>query len=206
MVISKVKTTDMKAVHIDIYHIIITILCLNIFLSTGCCSKYNYYMYTDAAEKYLKEKKYDKAEKLISYAYNEEKKSKEPKFDRIAWLYYRLGVIAEQKNNFIHAKGYYWGDSLKEGFYSPEPKIAWLANLGWKHLDNNSTARSLDSILKYEEQDPPQKEVKKVQKKKIKRKEKKPAYAPKQRTNSSEVPERLFPPNPDENEIFAVWR
>ena len=48
------------------------------------------------------------------------------------------------------AKGYYWGDALKEGFYDQFPKTEKLAKIGWKHIDEKKSARTLESILELE--------------------------------------------------------
>ncbi len=131
---------------------------------SGCRSKYSYYLYTKNAEEALRNGDYDKAKKLISYAYIEEKNTEDYSFERCAWLFYRLGVIAEVSNNLLHAKGYYWGDQIYPGFYDKERRIAWLAKEGWQHLDNNQSARSLAAILELERLEPPTEEKPKVKK------------------------------------------
>lgn len=137
----------------------------------GCGSKYSYYLYTKNAEDALKAGNHKKAKDLISYAYLEEKSLKDKNPERLTWLYYRLGVIAELSGNIFHAKGYYWGDQVEPGFYKNDLRIAWLAKTGWTRLDEGKPPRSFAEILELEEMEPPREEPKKVEKKKISKKQ-----------------------------------
>lgn len=174
------------------------------FCITGCCSKYNYYIYMDNTENALLKKNYKKAKNLVAYAYRIENLNKtNDNFDKKAWLFYRLGVIAELQGDLDTAKGYYWGDSFDEGYYNKEPKIAWLAQTGWTNIDKGNRARTLEEILDLEAKEPPKKEVKK-EKKTVKRKaKKKTAYVPQQRNFENE--DGLIPPDPNADFIFQVY-
>ena len=131
-----------------IYSVLIISLCL--FL-TGCCSpKYNYYNCRKRGEESLRAKKFIKARNYYSLIYKNENKEKFVNEDRTTWAYYRLGVIAEVSGDLKLAKGYYWGDALKEGFYDQFPKTEKLAKIGWKHIDEKKSARTLESILELE--------------------------------------------------------
>ncbi len=175
-----------------------------LFGITGCCSKYNYYMYMDNVEKALKNKNYKKAKNLTSYAYKQENLNQSnDNFDKKAWIFYRLGVIAELQGDLLSAKGYYWGDSFDEGYYSKEPKIAWLARTGWLNIDNGKKARSLEEILELETKDPPKKAPPKEKKVVKRKKKKKAAYVPKQRVYN--VPEGMYAPDPNDESMFQVY-
>ena len=143
-----------------LYSILVISLCL--FL-TGCCSpKYSYYNCRKRGEESLRAKKYIKARNYYSLIYKNENKEKFVNEERTTWAYYRLGVIAEVSGDLKLAKGYYWGDALKEGFYDQFPQTGKLAKIGWKQIDEKKSARTLESILELEENsknEPPSEEV-----------------------------------------------
>jgi hypothetical protein len=190
---------------------ILVVLCvISLWLvTTGCGSKYNYYMYTKNAEEALKKGDFKKAEKLISYAYTTEKNAKDYSFEKCAWLFYRLGVIAEVSNSLLHAKGYYWGDQIEPNFYDKDRRIAWLAKTGWEYLDNNNSGRSLAMILELERLEPPAEEEPVVVTKPQPRPKK---YVPRMqnRTPSKEVVRKdtpfTYPPNRRARGLFKVAR
>ena len=118
---------------------------------TGCCSpQYSYYNCRKRGEEALIAKKFIKARNYYSLIYKNENKAKKVNEERTTWAYYRLGVIAEVSGDLKLAKGYYWGDSLREGFYDHYPQTGRLAKIGWKNIDDNKSARTLESILELE--------------------------------------------------------
>ncbi len=139
-------------------------------LLSGCCSsspKYNYYLFSKKGEDALLAKKYNKAKNYYSTIYSNEKKNKIINTERTTWAFYRLGVIAELSGNLKMAKGYYWGDKIEDGFYNDQKFTKWFAQVGWKHIDEKNTSRSLEEILELEASDPPEKEEVKERKKEI---------------------------------------
>ena len=132
-----------------IFSVIAISLCF--FMLTGCCSqKYSYYNCRKRGEEALIAKKYIKARNYYSLIYKNENKAKNVNKDRTTWAYYRLGVIAEVTGDLKLAKGYYWGDALKEGFYDDSPQTGRFAKIGWKNIDEKKPARTLESILELE--------------------------------------------------------
>ncbi len=133
------------------YSVFVISLCF-LFI-TGCCSpKYSYYNCRKRGEEALIAKKYIKARNYYSLIYKNENKAKNVNEERTTWAYYRLGVISEVSGDLKLAKGYYWGDALREGFYDDYPQTGRLAKIGWKHIDENESARTLESILELENQ------------------------------------------------------
>lgn len=187
--------------------VIFVILICALFI-TGCRS-YDYTTYNNRAENALRDKNFGKAKELFSYIYQQEQKAEPVNERNIIWAYYRLGVIHELTGDLKLAKGYYWGDSTEEGFYSSDPKIEWFAKTGWKLLDLQKPSRSLDEIIKLELTGklPAQKMVR--QKKQIEMPRKKRQEAPKNFQLPQNQPTRVFnrsltPPPPSTPEPFRV--
>ena len=133
--------------------ILLSFYCL--FFVTGCCSsRYSYYIYKSKGESALKAKNYKKAKNFYSIIYKNESSAKTLDKSRICWAFYRLGVIAELTNDMERAKGYYWGDSIDEGFYDSERLVSWYAKAGWIQIDEKETPRSLEEILEFEKTEP----------------------------------------------------
>lgn len=126
-----------------------------IFLLNGCCkSKYSFYLYHKKGEEALLSKNYKKAKNYYSIIYEKETKMKKIDKYKTNWAFYRLGVISELTGDLKRAKGYYWGDSIKDGFYSEQKLISWFAQAGWKQIDEKNKARTLDEILALEKTKP----------------------------------------------------
>lgn len=132
-------------------------LLISLFM-TGCCSNsnYDYQLYRKRGEDALLAKKYIKAKNYYSVIYEKEskKKKKDKDSEKTNWAFYRLGVIAELTGDLKRAKGYYWGDSIKSGFYADQKLIGWFAQTGWKQIDEKNKARSLEDILAFEKTRP----------------------------------------------------
>ncbi|GAB4271979.1 MAG: hypothetical protein Kow0029_10180 [Candidatus Rifleibacteriota bacterium] len=172
----------------------------------GCGSSYRFIRYKNRGENAIRKKDYSKAKEIYSYIYKQEKEASPQVSENIAWAYYRLGVIHELMGDCRLAKGYYWGDSVEEGFYASEPDIEWYAKTGWKWLDQNNPPRSLKEILELEMRKRPSGE--KVIRSKKKVAVKKDTYKPMEFKNSGR-PTRIFnrsltPPPPDTPEPFRV--
>ena len=136
-------------------HISILLFLFLLIFILGCCSpKYNYMLCRKRGEEALLDKKYIKARNYYTLIYTNEKKNSTIDITRTTWAYYRLGVIAEVSGNLKLAKGYYWGDSISEGFYDENPEISRLAKTGWKLIDENNKARTLEEILEFENTKP----------------------------------------------------
>ena len=136
-----------KETYIKIY----AILLLFIPILCGCGgSNYKYSSLNSKAEEQLHKKRFEKAEKLFALIYKKEKAREKKEMEKILWAYYRLGVINELKGKSRLAKGYYWGDQMKRGFYSDASSINFYAKTGWKHLDDGRAPRKLPEILALE--------------------------------------------------------
>lgn len=151
----------------DYRHILLIIAFSFLFLLTGCCSKYNYYVYKKKGEEALLAKNYKKAQNYYSTIYTNESKKAPVDIEKTRWAFYRLGVIAEVTGNLKMAKGYYWGDAIDEGFYDENKLTSWLAQAGWDQLDEGNTPRTLEEILELEASEPPEEEVSSERKKDI---------------------------------------
>ena len=140
---------------IKLYSLILAVIML--VSLTGCCSsKYSYFVYKKKGESALMAKDYKKAQNYYSVIYKNESKSDNPNTERTNWAFYRLGVIAELMGDVNRARGYYWGDSIDEGFYANERLIGWYAQAGWTRMDETDTPRTLDEILAVEATEPPE--------------------------------------------------
>jgi hypothetical protein len=192
-----------KQAYIRVY----TILLLFIPIICGCGgSNYKYSSVKSKAEEQLKKKRYKKAEKLFSLIYKKEKERKNKEMKRILWAYYRLGVINELKGKSRLAKGFYWGDQMKQGFYSDSSSINFYAKAGWKHLDDGRAPRKLPEILALEKKSAPKTTAKNT-KKKFKRSYKRYSRS-KKRTNSKQTRSfsgSLTPPRHGTAEPFRVF-
>ena len=138
-----------------------------LFLINGCCSsRYSYNFYRKKAEEALRAKDYKKAQNYYSIIYSNESKRSVIDREKTTWAFYRLGVIAEVTGNIKLAKGYYWGDSIDEGFYEDQRLTNWFAQAGWEQLDELNSPRTLEEILEFETTEPPEEEDFSVEKKK----------------------------------------
>ena len=138
-----------------------------LFLINGCCSsRYSYNFYRKKAEEALRAKDYKKAQNYYSIIYSNESKRAVIDREKTTWAFYRLGVIAEVTGNIKLAKGYYWGDSIDEGFYEDQRLTNWFAQAGWEQLDELNSPRTLEEILEFETTEPPEEEDFSVEKKK----------------------------------------
>lgn len=175
----------------------------------GCGSSYRFSSLKNKGEKALRARDYEKAKDCYSLIYQKEKEAEEQKFENLAWAYYRLGVIHELMGDTKLAKGYYWGDSVKEGFYSKDAKVEWLAKTGWKWLDQNNPPRILKEILELElRSHPPGKQVvrqkKEVQIRKRDFRSSNPVELPKG-TPTRVFNRSLTPPPPSTPEPFRIY-
>ena len=146
----------MKAAIIKLYRLgaLLAAACIIVIFMTGCRDDYRYSRYRTRAENALHEGDYSEVARYYSIIYDRESgSSSDP--ERYLWAYYRLGVVAELTGDVRMAMGYYWGDQIDEGFYSPDKKIDWLSESGWKHLDEGNPPRTLEQILQLELQSPP---------------------------------------------------
>lgn len=189
------------------YNLILFLFCFTSFLLAGCGDDYGFNRLKNDAEKALQNKEFEKAKEIYSRIYQKEKESGE-EFARIAWGYYRLGVIHELAGKIKLAKGYYWGDQIKDGFYQKDPRIQWLARTGWQWLDQNNPPRSLKKILELELRLKPPQNQNISTKKKIKIK-KKTERDFKSISFPDNQPTRVFnrsltPPPPGTSEPFRV--
>lgn len=190
------------------------IFSLPMFLA-GCGNSYRYYSFKARAEEALKEKKYDRAKELYAVIYQNETRAKKVDNERICWAFYRLGVINELLGEIRLAKGYYWGDSVEEGFYAGDSQIEWLAETGWVWLDQGNPQRTLQEILDLEKQRRPAKKLAQVkQKREIKAPKRAfkpfPTSFPRQNPLPGDQPVRIFnrsltPPPSSFPEPFRVF-
>jgi hypothetical protein len=135
----------------------------------GCGGTYRYYSYKSRAEEALRKKDFETAKDLYAIIYQQEKAAQKQDKEKICWAFYRLGVINELLGEKVLAKGYYWGDSLEEGFYAGQNQIEWFAEAGWSWLDQGNPSRSLSEILELEKKlRPARRKVALKKKKKIK--------------------------------------
>ncbi|MFZ5949118.1 MAG: hypothetical protein ACOYXC_00315 [Candidatus Rifleibacteriota bacterium] len=159
----------------------IIILLAGLIFCPGCGKTYRYYSVKARAEEALRAKKYEEAKDLYALIYQMETKASKVETENVAWAFYRLGVVNELLGEIQLAKGYYWGDSMEEGFYQSQPQIEWFAESGWEWLDQGNPPRSLDTILAVE--------------KTRRTRESKPA--PQKRNTVSNVPEKPVKALPD---------
>ena len=185
-------------------------------LLSGCCgTNYSYYVFKKKGEAALLSKNYKKAQNYFSVIYQNESKSNYVDREKTTWAYYRLGVIAELMGDLKRAKGYYWGDAIDSSFYAGIRLVNWYAQSGWKYLDGNSEARTLEEILELEKTEPP--EI--VEEDEEESERKKEVIIPKKNvyrhiyrktTESSDYPKKVpsqlrVSPSPDEPEVFQVF-
>ncbi len=192
------------------FRFILTIFAL-LFVSFSAGCGYSYSVYNNRAENALRAKDLNKAKELFAYIYQEEKKSDKDTSRNLIWAFYRLGVVHELMGKNRLAKGYYWGDSVEEGFYAKDAKIEWFAKTGWQWLDQDNPSRTLDQILKLEL-------TIRTPEKKVVRRKKQIRKRPRQKTRDSGLPANLptnqpvrvfnrslTPPAPGTPEPFRVY-
>lgn len=175
---------------------IIFLLLLTLIVA-GCGNTYRYYSFKARAEEAIKQKKYETAKDLYATIYQNEKAAAEIDQEKICWAFYRLGVVNELMGETRLAKGYYWGDSLEEGFYADQPRIEWFAETGWLGLDHGDPPRTLKQILDLEKQFRPSRKLKTVKKKKFVKTQTKtvrpmPTFGQKQNPIPTDQPVRIF--------------
>lgn len=141
---------------------------LLLLMLTGCGGTYRYYSFKSRAEEAMRKKDFETAKDLYAAIYQHEKAAQKPDQEKICWAFYRLGVINELLGEKVLAKGYYWGDSMEEGFYAGQNQIEWFAETGWSWLDQGNPSRSLTQILELEKKLRPARRKKILKKKKIK--------------------------------------
>ncbi|MEW6710392.1 MAG: zinc ribbon domain-containing protein [Candidatus Riflebacteria bacterium] len=130
--------------------LMIFILLSGLIFCPGCGKTYRYYSVKARAEEALQARKYEDAKDLYALIYQMEIKAAKVETENVAWAFYRLGVVNELLGEIQLAKGYYWGDSMEEGFYQSQPQIEWFAESGWEWLDQGNPPRSLGTILALE--------------------------------------------------------
>ena len=184
------------------------LICLvPIVLTVGCGRSYSYYSFKARGEEALKAKEYERAKDIYAAIYQYEKLARKQEFEHVAWAFYRLGVINELLGEIRFAKGYYWGDSIDEGFYAPESRIEWFAENGWEWLDQDKAPRSLERILELEKTRRPSKSKKAFGQKRIIKSapveikkridtEPAPAHQPTRIFNRSRTPPPSYLPEP----------
>lgn len=189
-------------------------ICISLMLQLvliGCGNSYRFIRYKNKGENALRDKEYEKAKEFYSVIYRNEKAADPQNSENIAWAFYRLGVIHELMGSTKLAKGYYWGDSVDEGFYASEPAIEWYAKTGWQWLDQNNPPRSLKEILELEMRNKPsgEKVVRRKKEVKVTRDNFTTKTSPAENTPANQ-PTRIFnrsltPPPPSTPEPFRVY-
>ncbi len=188
----------------------VLLMFLSLFLN-GCGNRYSYYSFKSQAEKALKEKKLQRAHDLYATIYQNEKKATTKEPEHLLWSFYRLGVINELLGDVNMAMGYYWGDSIEEGFYAADRQIEWFAASGLEWLDEGKPSRTLEQILELESQRRPSK-IKTVSrpKKEIKIEPRQASPQAQKEVLPSNRPTRVFnrsltPPSPSAPEPFRIY-
>lgn len=144
---------------------IIIIIIVHSMLFLAGCGSFNYYSTKETAEEAMLKGNLQKAKSLFALIYKHEKTNKKSP-DHAQWAYYRLGVIHELLGKVRLARGFYWGDQMKKGFYNSTKKITWYTKYSWERLDGGELPRSLKEILDFEKKGIPR-NVKIIVKKKI---------------------------------------